>query len=249
VVSPALTQRYGLSGLFYLTALLAVCGLFLLHSVIPTPAKEQFHGDTEANPSLFKSVITNQQLQRLNLGIFCQHFILTSTFFVLPLILLEQSRSGHLDQQWHFYLPLIVFSFICMIPFIILAEKKNQVKPVFLLAILFTALAQLALTVMHQQWIALCLLAFLYFVSFNLLEASLPSLISKLAPVNSKGTAMGVYSTSQFLGIFAGGSLAGVLFKFMGNQGIFVVNFLLAFIWFLSSLSMKITARQFHSNR
>ncbi len=239
VISPSISSRYGLSGIFYLTAILAVIGLLLIHFVIPTPKKEVFHADSEANPNLFKSVLNNRHLQRLNIGIFCQHFILTATFFAIPMILSEQVKTGHLTQQWHFYLPQMVGAFLFMIPFIIIAEKKKRMKSVFLLSVFTTTVSQALLSWMHSVWISLCVLMFLYFVAFNILEASLPSLISKQANPNNKGTAMGIYSTGQFLGIFAGGSLAGIIYQWNGSQGIFIANALMGVLWFAISCYMK----------
>ncbi|MCL9683208.1 MFS transporter [Legionella maioricensis] len=239
IISPALSHRFGLAGIFYLTTALAILGILLLQLVIPNPLKERFHPDSEANPHLFKSVINNQHLQRLNLGIFCQHFILTATFFAIPMILSQQVNNGHLTQQWHFYLPLMVSSFIFMIPFIILAEKKKRMKSVFLASVLVTTVAQGLLAFIHLYWVSLCLLMFVYFVAFNILEASLPSLISKQANPNNKGTAMGIYSTGQFLGIFAGGSLAGIIYQWNSSYGIFIVNAIIGTIWFVVACFMK----------
>jgi MFS family permease len=239
VVSPAVTHRFGLAGIFYLTTLLALLGIFLLHLVIPKPAHERFHIDSEANPALFKQIICNRHLQRLNLGIFCQHFILTSTFFAIPFILSKQIEQGHLTQQWHFYLPLMLLAFILMIPFILLAEKKKRMKSVFLSSVLMTTLTQIVLAYMYPNWFIFCFLMLVYFIAFNILEATLPSLISKQANPNSKGTAMGIYSTSQFLGLFAGGALAGVLFQWSSSQGIFITNAVLGTLWLLVSFSIK----------
>jgi MFS family permease len=239
IISPALAHHYGLAGIFYLTAVLSLLGLILLHLVIPKPAKERFHSDSETNPALFKKVISNRHLQRLNIGIFCQHFILTSTFFAIPFILSEQMAQGHLQVQWHFYLPLMVVSFLLMIPFIILAEKKKLMKIVFLTSVLVMALSQLMLAYSYQNWLSLCLMMLAFFVAFNVLEAALPSLVSKQANPNSKGTAMGIYSTSQFLGLFAGGALAGILYQWHGSVGIFITNTLLGILWFISSYSMN----------
>lgn len=239
VVSPALTHHFGLSGIFYLTTLLAIAGIILLYLVIPKPVNERFHIDSETNPALLKNVISNVQLQLLNIGIFCQHFILTATFFAIPFILRKQVEQGHLSQQWHFYLPLMIISFILMIPFIILAEKKKRMKGVFLSSVLIMAMAQLLLAYTSQHWVSLCVLMLIYFVAFNILEAALPSLVSKQANPHSKGTAMGVYSTSQFLGLFIGGALAGVLYQWNSSQGIFVTNAIIGVIWLLVSFSMK----------
>ncbi|MDR3441529.1 MAG: MFS transporter [Legionella sp.] len=239
VISPALSHRFGLAGIFYLTTALSLIGLALLHLVIPKPAKERFHGDSETNPTLFKHVISNKHLQRLNIGIFCQHFILTATFFAIPFILNKQVEQGHLTQQWHFYLPLMLVSFILMIPFIIRAEKKRRMKSIFLSSVLIMTLAQLLLAFTYQNWLALCVLMLAFFTPFNILEAALPSLVSKQANPNNKGTAMGIYSTSQFLGLFAGGALSGVLYQWSGSQGIFIVNALMGALWFTLSYSMQ----------
>ena len=239
VLSPALTHYFGLAGIFYLTTFLAIMGLILLHVVIPTPKKEPFHVDSEANPALFKQVMSNSHLQRLNAGIFCQHFILTATFFAIPLMLQQQIKSGHLSQQWHFYLPLMICSFLVMLPFLAFAEKKRQIKTVFLSSVIITCLCQFALAFTHQYWLAICSLMFVYFVVFNFLEASLPSLVSRQAGAESKGTAMGIYSSSQFLGIFAGGTIAGIVYQFTGSQGIFIVNSVISLLWVAISLYIK----------
>ncbi|MDI9819589.1 MULTISPECIES: MFS transporter [unclassified Legionella] len=239
VISPALSSHFGLASIFYLTTVLALSGLILLHLVIPTPQRECFHADSEANPSLLKTVISSRHLQRLNAGIFCQHFILTATFYAIPMLLQQEIAQGHLTQPWHFYLPLMVASFVLMVPFILLAEKKRQMKTVFVSAVLVTSLMQFLLTLFNQNWLSLWCLMFFYFVAFNILEASLPSLVSKQASPHSKGTAMGIYSSSQFLGIFAGGALAGILYQLYGYQGIFFVNAILGFTWLSIALFMR----------
>lgn len=233
IASPAITHYFGLAGIFYLTAFLAVTGLLLLHVVIPTPKKEPFHLDSETDPRLFKRVLSNPHLQRLNISIFCQHFILTATFFVIPMLLQQQIKLGHLSQQWHFYLPLMLFSFFLMVPFLTLSEKKQKIKGVFVGAVLVSVLCQFALAFTNQYWIAICSLMFLYFVAFNILEASLPSLVSKQASADTKGTAMGIYSSSQFIGIFAGGALTGMVYQLAGHQGVFLTNGIVALLWLI----------------
>lgn len=239
VLGPALCNHYGLSSIFYLTAVLATIGLIVLYGIVPTP--QGAHGDRDTNPALVKTVLSNTQLLRLDLGIFCQHMILTATFFSIPLILNQQKQSGHIEQQWHFYLPIIICSFILMLPCIIFAEKKKQIKKVFLSAILCMGVAQCLLAVSYQHWYSLCILMMLYFIAFNILEALLPSLISRQANHQSKGTAMGVYSTGQFLGIFAGGSLAGLLYEWYGSDGIFITNTIISILWFVIACRMSPT--------
>ena len=191
--------------------------------------------DSEANPALFKGVLTNPHLQRLNIGIFCQHFILTSTFYAVPILIQQQMILGHLHEQWHFYLPLVLFSFLMMLPLLIFSERKGTFKTIFLLSIAITILCQWALAFSHGYWLAIVGFMFAYFVVFNFLEASLPSLISKQASPNTKGTAMGIYSSSQFLGIFAGGVLAGIFYEYAGPTGIFISNGILSLAWFIVS--------------
>ncbi len=231
VISPTMTHYFGLSGIFYLTAILACFGLILVFGVVPTPVKEPFHLDSEVSPALLKPALKNPHLLRLNAGIFCQHFILTSTFFAIPILLQQQIEAGLLEKSWHFYLPLMVFSFLAMVPFIILAERKRMIKPIFVAAVLVIALCQTLLTVTYSYWLSICLLLFFYFIAFNFLEASLPSLVSRQASAASKGTAMGIYSSCQFLGIFAGGALAGFVYQSLNSRGLFAVNALISFLW------------------
>lgn len=244
VISPALTHTFGLSSIFYFTAILAILGLALLYLVIPTPQKEPFPVDPKTRSNLIKEVFFNVHLQRLNLGIFCQHLILTATFYVIPLILKDQLQRGSLTQQWHFYLPLMIFSFILMIPFLIWAEKKRQLKSVFVGAVFFSSLCQFLLSYMYPSWLSLCVLMLIYFIAFNILEASLPSLISRQANQMTKGTAMGLYSSSQFLGIFAGGAISGLTYQGWGISGVFYINALCGLLWLIVASYLKPYAYQ-----
>lgn len=242
VLSPAITHHYGLPGIFYLTAFLACCGLILLHTLIPTPVKERFHWDSETNPSILKKVFFDRQLQRLNGGIFIQHFVLTATFFIVPMLLQQQLAQGNLSRQWHFYLPLMIISFVAMVPFILIAEKRKAMRPIFLLSVVVSGLSQLFLALFGNHWYCLCAFMLSYFIAFNILEASLPSLISKQANPHNKGTAMGIYSSSQFLGIFIGGLFAGILYEYGGKNVIFYTNAGICLIWLLVAWSMKTPA-------
>ncbi len=126
-----------------------------------------------------------------------------------------------------------------MMPFIVIAEKKQKIKLAYLIAILLTALSQIWLAFDAQTVQSIWLWMFLYFVSFNILEATLPSLVSKTAESHSKGTAMGIYSSCQFLGIFAGGLSSGLIYSFTDKLGVFILNLFLSLLWFLSSLKLK----------
>ena len=238
VLGPALNTWVGVSGIFWLTALLALLGIVILFFVVPTPTNNKFHRDAEPVPALFKSILTNGQLVRLDVGIFVQHAILTATFLVIPLAL---THYAHLKEahQWMIYLPVLVFAFILMVPFIIIAEKKRKMKPIFIACIIALAISQIILIFFHTRISSFVIALFIFFTAFTLLEATLPSLISKLAPAGSKGTAMGVYSTSQFLGIFAGGTIGGWVFSSHGVTGVFIMCAIAAIVWAIIASSMQ----------
>jgi len=231
VLGPALYNWIGIQGIFWLTAVMAVMALLITHFVIPQPLHLHRHQDTTPVPALFKHVLQDTQLLRLDVGILTLHMVLTATFVAVPLALRDGSGlPAHL--HWLVYLSALVLSIIVVIPSIILAEKYSRVKPMLLAAILALGLAELGLAnFYHSLGIAVTLI-FVFFTAFNLLEASLPSLISKLSPPNAKGTAMGVYSSSQFLGAFLGGALGGWMHGLFGLQGVFAFAALGTLFWF-----------------
>lgn len=237
ILGPALASFGGLSAVFWSSALLAVLGIVILFGLVPTPVKEH-KAAFEDRPlsSMLAGVIRDINLLRLNLGIFVLHFMLTAAFVVVPVAFQELGLAP--DVHWHYYLPVMVLSFAFMLPFIYVAERKRQIKLVFLAAIsvLILALSGLSQAQAVRHWLLGLLL---FFVAFNLLEAMLPSLISKLAPAGSKGTAMGVYSTCQFLGTSLGGAVGGFGFQYWGMHSVFVVCALMGVIWLMFAVGMR----------
>ncbi|WP_440992966.1 MFS transporter [Cysteiniphilum litorale] len=238
VIGPILNTWIGLSGIFWLTAILGAIGIVILIYGVPTPTKIIFHKGSETTPSQIKSVLKKPELLRLNYGIFSLHAMLTALFLAIPVILIDYI-GVNVDKQWIIYLPVLFISFFLMVPFIIIAETKNLMKPVFIGAIIILTAMQFLLYEFDHHVIVMSLLLVLYFASFTLLEAALPSLISKMAPISSKGTAMGVYSSAQFLGIFFGGVLGGVIMHHFGIQGIFIFNGLLGVLWIVIAITMQ----------
>lgn len=231
VLSPPLAHHYGLSGIFMVTFFLACLGVLLIQYVIPKPEKISApYQITLKNRLLF--VLKNADLQRLNFGIFSQHAILTATFFVLPLKIKSALEAQILSSSWHFYLMTLVVAFLAAMPLIVFAEKRHKGSLVFVIATLLLAITQILLAITQLSWSSFCIVMFVYFLAFNALEAMLPSAVSKQTSPDYKGTAMGIYSSSQFLGIFAGGSMAGLIAQYHGHVGIFVMNSLLAASWF-----------------
>ncbi len=229
VISPFITQHFGLVGLFYVMTFLALAGLVIVHTLIPTP--NQIRVASQTTWSLLQDVVKNKKLYALNAGIFFQHLIFTATFFALPLCLHRFIEQGAISQQWRFYLPLILGSFLLMLPFIFWAEKRKKFRSLFIATVATIGISQLLLAFFHQQWASVWWAVFLYFLVFNILEASLPSMISKKADAHNKGTAMGVYSSCQFLGIFVGGLSAGLVYQHSGITGVFVYNALISLAW------------------
>jgi len=227
ILSPCITKYFGLPGIFYLTMFLAIVGILILIYIIPNPQNQINYQEKLKS----KDILINKNLLPLNLGIFIQHFVLTSSFFAIPMLLVKQIHNGIISNLWSFYLPVITLGFILMIPCMIIAERKNRVKAGFISAIIVTFVTQIILIHKHNNYHVLQILLTIYFMAFNFLEAHLPSLISKVAPSSIRGSAMGVYSSSQFLGIFAGGSLAGMTFKIFGFGGIFTLNSIILLIW------------------
>lgn len=239
VLGPLLTSYLSIKGIFWLTSLLALSGILILYTLVPNSTSSK-QISSQSLSKTFKSVLSDLELLRLNIGIFSQHAILTATFVIIPIILTHQLNLLVKDQ-WLIYLPILFFSFISAIPFIMWAEKNKRIKPVFLGAVIIISLSQFALTFTQQHLWLISINLFCFFCGFNLLEASLPSLVSKAAPTESKGTAMGVYSCSQFLGIFVGGALGGWIYGHFSINSVFYANAALALLWFIIANSMQTT--------
>jgi predicted MFS family arabinose efflux permease len=242
IAGPVLNKWVGVPGIFWITAVLAVVGIAMVVFVVPTPAVTRQHREAEAVPSQFGRVLRDGNLLRLDLGILVLHMILTATFVAMPLVLRDEVHFAA-SRHWEIYLPVMGCSVLAMVPFIIQAERKGHVKPVMLGAIALLCLAELGLYGLPVSLIDVALLLFLFFVAFNLLESMLPSLISRVAPLDCRGTAMGVYSSSQFLGAFLGGSLGGLVHGRFGLHGVFLFTALGALLWLLVAASMKAPRR------
>ncbi|MFM8442973.1 MAG: MFS transporter [Methylococcus sp.] len=238
VAGPVLSHWMGLKGMFWLIAGLAVASIVVLHGVVPDPAVSRFHRDAQVRTASFGRVFREPELLRLDFGIFCLHLILTASFVVLPLILKDRLALAT-EDHWHLYLPVFVLAIVCMVPFVILAEKKRKMKPVFLAFIGLVALADAGFMLLADHFWGVFLLLFAFFTGFNLLEATLPSMVSKIAPPDLKGTAMGVYSTAQFLGAFIGGVGAGWIHGQCGATHVFLFSALAALLWLCVAFFMK----------
>jgi len=237
VSGPILAGWVGVKGIFWIIAGLAFFGIAVLFVWVPTPVISRFHRDTQAQPEQFRKVLANPELLRLDFGIFALHLILTATFVVTPLVL-RDSIQIETARHWQVYLPVFVLALATMVPFVIMAEKKRQMKAVFVSFICVIALADTGLMLVKDSLFAIGALLYVFFTGFNLLEATLPSMVSKIAPPDLKGTAMGIYSTAQFLGAFAGGISGGWIYGAFGLHDVFLFCALIAVLWALIAVGM-----------
>ncbi|MCM2288523.1 MAG: MFS transporter [Sulfuritalea sp.] len=232
VAAPALYAAIGMGGIFWMTAILAIAAIGLVTHVVP-PAPPLPPGPEPR----FREVLLDTQLLRLNFGIFTLHMVQMAMFVVVPGLLI---RYGDLPlaSHWKVYLPAVLASFVLMVPAIILAEKRNKVQPVFVAAVglLLVTLLVMWLGSTSFLFVAGGLLSF--FVAFNILEAMLPSLISRIAPPRAKGAALGVYNTTQALGLFLGGALGGWLVKNYDAGAVFIGGAAMVALWLLAAATM-----------
>ena len=238
VLGPALAAFGGLAGLFWFTGILALGGIAILYWVVPDPAETHFHRDTETDTGTLGQVLSDGQLLRLDFGVLALHVLMTATFTVLPLAL--RDTVGLADtEHWKFYLPVLAASVVLMVPFIIYAERRARLKQALVGAVAVLALVELGLAEFPTGLIEMAILMVIYFTAFNLLEASLPSLVSRLAPPDMKGTAMGAYSTSQYLGAFIGGAGGGWAAGSLGPSAVYLGCAGLAAVWLAITIGMR----------
>ena len=237
ILSPLLNGVLGVPGIFALTGVLALLALGIVRFVIPDPAITRFHSDMEATGSKFAEVLKNHDLLRLDFGIFSLHAILMSVFMQIPFVL---ERNGlAVSQHWKIYLPVMLIAFALMVPPIIIAESRGKMKQVFVGSVALAVCGQVVLMLMQNSLWGVAAALLIFFTAFNVLEATLPSMISKVAPLAAKGTAMGVYSSVQFLGAFFGASVGGALMQFVGGNAVFIFAIIMLLVWLVVASGMR----------
>lgn len=231
VLAPPLARLWGVPGLFWLTAILSTMAVLLVCR-LPTPpiVKNEENETISIERPHWTKIIFNPQLLRLNAGIFFLHATQMALFVVVPPRLVSMGLP--VFQHWHIYLPAVFIGFAIMFKPIAWAEKNRRVIKllritVFLLGVVFGLFTFL----MHSIW-EISFLMTLFFACFNILEATMPGLISRTAPKQAKGLALGVYNTTQSLGLFAGGALGSLLSQHFSAETVFVVSAFAMLVWF-----------------
>lgn len=248
VLSPLLYKHIGMHGIFNLIGVLSFVSIAVVLWVIPNPKITRFHSDTEANTSKLAEVLRNKDLLRMDFGVFTLHAILMSVFMQVPFIL----RADGLDaqHQWQVYLPVMLLAFAFMVPPIVIAEKKAKLKQVIMSAIGLAVLAQLGLIFLQGSIWGVAVSLLVFFSAFNVLEATQPSIISKIAPLAAKGTAMGVFSSVQFFGAFFGSAVGGLMVQFFNGDAALIFAVVMLLLWLAVATGMRapraLATKMFH---
>ncbi|EJN01259.1 MFS transporter [Herbaspirillum sp. YR522] len=236
VAAPVLFKHIGMGGIFSLTGVLSLLAIAAVIWMVPAAPMAR------ARRVPLGEVLRHGELMRLNAGVFTLHMSQLAMFVVLPGALVQYSGIA-VDEHWKIYLPVVLASFVLMLPPVFVAERHGRMKQVFVASIALLLLVQVgfwaALSHPVTHWSVLVGLLFLFFVAFNILEASQPSLVSRIAPPEAKGTALGVYNTLQALGLFCGGALGGWLKQNVGTSSVFVLSGLVTLSWLIIAANMK----------
>ena len=236
IVAPVLYPLIGVPGLFAMTGVLVIAAIGVLFWVVP-PAPTMPVGASQRGKPKAMSVLLDGQLMRLNFGIFVLHAVLMAMFVVVPVLLV---RGGlPVAEHWKIYFPVVMLSFALMAKPLLVAERRALMRLLFISSIVLVLVAQIGLLLAGDTllWMAFWLLIF--FTGFNILEASLPSWVSRVAPASAKGFALGIYNTSQALGLFVGGALGGAIVVRWGTEAVFLFAAIMMALWGLIALGMR----------
>jgi len=237
VTGPVIAAEFGLRLLFWMTAGLAILGILVVIFVTPKPPRQEFHRDTQLSMQDVGRIISDRELLKLGFGVFVLHLVLAATFVVFPLVL-QQNLLIEEGLHWRTYLPVFALSVLLLVPMVIVAEKFRKSELVFRLAVMMLVLAETGLA-WSNSYVAAFTMLVLFFGAFNFLEAVLPATVTRVAPAAMKGTAMGLFSSAQFIGAFAGGLLGGILLGEGDYANTFMWLAAILCLWLLVALTMR----------
>jgi MFS family permease len=244
MAGPVLTSFIGVPGIFVLTGVLALFAMGVVHFAIPDPQHQS--RDRDVSLRQIAQVFADRQLLRLNFGSFALHAVLMALFTQVPFALRDSGLP--IERHWTIYLPVLVISIALMLPFLRQVDRPGRTKPVLLGAVTVLLIAQVALGLSLHSLAAMAGALVLFFAALNLLEALLPSLVSKCAPADARGAAIGVNSSMQFLGAFVGAATGGWLAEHAGGPSIFILGVVLTALWLAASATMATPPSRYHSN-
>jgi MFS family permease len=239
VAAPVLYPLIGMTGLFALIGVLSLAGIWVTVSVVPPEPAAVTDETRRLRPEALGEVLRNREQLRLNFGIFSLHVVQMAVFVVIPVALVRHGGLA-VSEHWKIYLPVVLGSFALMMPPLLQAERRGRMRFLFLAAIALLLAVEIGLAVCYTNLAMAIALLLAFFVAFNILEASLPSLVSRLAPPASRGTALGVYNTTQALGLFVGGAAGGWLAGHFGEASEFVFGIAIVALWLGTAWRMRI---------
>lgn len=242
MAAPVLYRWIGMGGIFALTGVLAVGAIFIVTRVVPPEPAANLDLSRRVQPATLGDVLRNTELLRLNFGIFALHSMQMAIFVVVPLALVHEGGLP-LAEHWKVYLATVGGAFLLMLAPIFWAERRGQVRTVFLGSIVLMLAVEAASLIWLNSLAGIGVILLGFFLAFNILEAMLPSLISRIAPASARGTAIGVYNTTQALGLFAGGAAGGALMQHHGEASVFVFGLALAALWIIVAAPMRVPGR------
>ena len=230
IIGPIITSRIGLSGLFWVIGLLSIIAMLIVLSLQHSKSINYYRLSFGA----FRETL-GRELVTLDFSVFSLHLILASGFIVMPLLIME-NQIVSMEDNWQLYLPAVLLSFIGMIPLIIISEKFKKTKYILLLSIFLLIISQIIFFISDLNFSVFLITLTIFFVAFNSVEAILPSLLARTANPSKRGLAMGIFSTSQFLGTFIGGAIGGLIYDIYDLNSVFLFTIFVAIIWWFMVL-------------
>ena len=238
LIGPIISSKVGLQGLFWTIALLSLISMLLVFSLNQSKPIRYY----KLSISAFSETLT-KELITLDLSIFSLHLILAAGFIVMPLLIVE-NQIVSMAENWHLYLPAIFLSFLGMLPLIVISEKFKKTKYILMLCISLLILSQLIFLNASLNFQLFLVTLTIFFIAFNSIEALLPSLLSRTADTEKRGLAMGIFSTSQFLGTFFGGAIGGLIYDIYDLNSVFLFTIFVAIIWWFLMLLMPLKTKK-----
>ena len=232
IIGPMITSSAGLSGLFWVIGLVSIVAIFIVFTLPYTKPIKYYN----LSIATFREIL-NPKLLRLDFSVFSLHMILSSSFIVMPLLIVENNIVTMVDN-WQLYIPAMLFSFIGMLPLIILSEKYKKTKSILLFCIAILILSQGMFYTLKLNFSLFLVILTIFFIAFNSIEAILPSLLSRIAGTSKRGFAMGIFSTSQFLGTFFGGAIGGFIYSIYDLNSVFLLTIFVAIIWWFLIITL-----------
>ena len=237
LIGPIISSKVGLQGLFWSIAFLSIVAMILVLSLKHSPPVVYYKLSYKA----FKEILT-KELIAIDFSIFSLHLILAAGFIVMPILIVE-NQIVSMSDNWHLYLPAILLSFLGMLPLIVISEKFQKTKYILMLSILLLIVSQLLFLNTNYNFSLFLATLTIFFIAFNSIEALLPSLLSRKASSEKRGLAMGVFSTSQFLGTFFGGAIGGLIYDIYDLNSVFLFTIFVGIIWWFLILFLPLKTK------